>query len=117
MTDRLDRIERLLETMSTRQADMQASQQSTQRHLDSLAASVAELRTRQITTQNQLDNFAATAVATNADLTTRQITTQNQIDSLTALVLDNRQSIAFLGYRSVNHEGRLDELEGQGEVE
>ena len=85
MTDRLDRVERLLETIAI-------SQQATQQRIDNIAAVVA-------------------------DLGTRQITTQNQIDSLTALVLDNRQSIAVLGYRSVQHEGRLDNLEGQGEIE
>lgn len=85
MTDRLDRVERLLETIAI-------SQQATQQRIDNITAVVA-------------------------DLGTRQITTQNQIDSLTTLVLDKRQSIAVLGYRSVQHEGRLDNLDGQGEIE
>lgn len=92
MTDRLDRIERLLETISTNQADMQVSQQTTQRHLDSL-------------------------VSTAADMRTRQIITQNQIDSLAALSTDTRQALMVLLQTSVRHEGRLDDLEGQGEVE
>ena len=99
MTDRLDRIERLLETIAV-------SQQATQTNIDGVTD-----RLNQIT-----DRMDATS-ATIAQLATQQITTQNQIDSLTALVLDNRQSIAVLGYRSVQHEGRLDNLEGQGEVE
>jgi tetrahydromethanopterin S-methyltransferase subunit G len=103
MTDRLDRIERLLENISTNQAqmqaDFQANQQATQTRLD------------------QFDDRMNAASATIADLATRQIVTQNQIDSLTALTLDNRQAIAALLQVSVRHEGRLDDLEGQGEVE
>ena len=94
MSDRLDRIERLLETISTNQAEMQAtqaqmqvSQQATQRHLDSLVSSAADMRTR-------------------------QIITQNQIDSLAALSTDTRQALLVLLQTSVRHEGRLDDLEG-----
>ena len=131
MTDRLDRIERLLEATSANQAqfqaDMQASRQATQTQFDQFndrmnatSAILVDLATRQVTTQNQLDQFddrMNAASATIADLATRQITTQNQIDSIWALAADTRQSVAALLQISVRHEGRLDDLEGQGEVE
>ena len=114
MTDRLDseslpwagRIERLLETISTNQAEMQATQLATQTQLDTLTNS-------QQATQRHLDSLVSTA----ADMRTRQIITQNQIDSLAALSTDTRQALMLLLQTSVRHEGRLDDLEGQGEGE
>jgi hypothetical protein len=75
--DRLDRIERLLETMSNNQVTTQNQLDSVARHLDSL-------------------------VSTAADMRTRQIITQNQIDSLAALSLDTRQALMVLIDRSVS---------------
>lgn len=131
MTDRLDRIERLQETFAANQVQIQANQQATQTRFDQFddrmtatSAILADLAARQITSQNemasrfeQFDDRMNAISATLADLGTRQITTQNQIDSLTALTIENNRAIAALGFRSVNHEGRLDDLEGQGEVE
>ena len=127
MTDRLDRIERLQEIFSVNQAQIQASQQSTQIQLDQFGdrmdatlATIADLATRQAITQTHLDrvdNRMDGITAVIAALTTRQTITQNQIDSLMALSADTNRSIANLGFRSVNHEGRLEILEGQGEVE
>jgi predicted transcriptional regulator len=91
MTDRLDRIEQLLETLSNKQVTTQNQLDSVARHLDSL-------------------------VSTAADMRTRQIITQNQIDSLAALSLDTRQALMVLLQTSVRHEGRLDDLE-RGEDE
>ena len=105
MTDRLDRIERLLETISTNQTDLQANQRATQMQLNTITKN-------QEATQRHLDSLVSTA----ADMRTRQVITQNQIDSLAALSIDTRQALMVLLQTSVRHEGRLDDLEGQGEA-
>lgn len=112
MTDRLDRIEGLLETLST-------SQPATQSQLDRLAVNQAEIQATQReiqvsqqATQRHLESLVSTA----ADMRTRQIITQNQIDSLAALSTDTRQALTVLLQTSVQHEGRLGRLE-QGEDE
>jgi hypothetical protein len=96
--DRFDRIERLLETLSTSQVTTQNQLDSVASHLDSVAS--------------HLDSVVSTA----ADMRTRQIITQNQIDSLAALSLDTRQALMVLLQTSVRHEGRLDDL-ARGEDE
>ena len=112
MTDRLDRIERLLETISTNQAEMQVSQADLQANHIKMQAVQAEIQVSQQATQRHLDSLVSTA----ADMRTRQIITQNQIDSLAALSTDTRQALMVLLQTSVRHEGRLDDLEGQGEA-
>jgi chromosome segregation ATPase len=124
--DRFDRIERLLETLSNNQittqnqisqlattiGDTQTQVLSIAGHLDSVSRHLDNVSRRLDSVSRHLDSLVSTA----ADMRTRQIITQNQIDSLAALSADTRQALMVLLQTSVNHEGRLDDLE-RGEDE
>ena len=72
MSDRLDRIEAVLESLAT-------SQQNTQAHLDRLANTVDNLRASQQNTQSQIESLA-----------TSQQNTQAHLDRLANTVADFR---------------------------
>jgi septal ring factor EnvC (AmiA/AmiB activator) len=112
MTERLDRIEQLLETVSTNQITTQNQLDSVTSHLDSVATHLDSVSLHLNSVASHLDSLVSTA----ADMRTRQIITQNQIDSLAALSTDTRQALMVLLQTSVRHEGRLDDLE-RGEDE
>jgi DNA repair ATPase RecN len=86
MSDRLDRIEALLEGHGMAMADIRARQEVMQQQQN-------RMQEQQQRMQEQQDR------------------TQNQIDSIAALVSDTRQAALYLLETANNHENRLVKLE------
>ena len=107
MSDRLDRIELLLENLAT-------SQQTTQQQIDATQHQLETTQHQLETTQRQLESviLRVDSLAENsADLRTRQVITQHQAESNAALSADIRLATAALLQAVVRHDARLERLE------
>jgi DNA-binding transcriptional MerR regulator len=93
MSDRLDRIEALLEGHGMAMADIRARQEVMQQQQNRMQEQQERMQEQQQRMQEQQDR------------------TQNQIDSIAALVSDTRQAALYLLETANNHENRLVKLE------
>jgi DNA repair ATPase RecN len=93
MSDRLDRIEALLEGHGMAIADIRARQEVMQQQQDRMQQQQDRMQQQQDRMQQQQDR------------------TQNQIESIAALVSDTRQAALYLLETANNHENRLVKLE------
>jgi chromosome segregation ATPase len=96
MSERLDRIEAVLESIATSQENTQRQVEATQLQLNALL--------------QRVDSLADVS----ADLKTSQIVVRHQVESNAAVSADIRLATAALLQAIVRHDARLERLENPG---
>jgi hypothetical protein len=117
MSERIDRIEAVLESIATSQEHTQRQVEATQRQIDATQRQVEATQRQVEATQlhlNALLQRVDSLADVSADLKTSQIVVRHQVESNAAVSADIRLATAALLQAIVRHDARLERLENPG---